>query len=94
MLSLLDLLRLFTAFALIFVVLPYLAIRSKGDPSLWRTLTLGFVQTAFFVQISAMVLGDWKLYLPGAAAGSFVLWLGVTAAFARQFLRHSRRRAH
>ncbi len=84
MLSLLDLLRLVTAFALIFVVLPYLAIRRKADASLWRTLTVSFVQTAFFVQISAMVLGDWKLYLPGAAAASYLLWLGVTAAFARQ----------
>ena len=84
MFSLLDLLRLSTAFAAIFVVLPYLAVRRKGDESLWRTLTIGFVRTAFFVQISAMVLGDWKLFLPGAAAASFVLWLGVTAAFARQ----------
>ena len=84
MFSLIDLLRLCTAFAAIFVVLPYLAMRRKGDGSLWRTLTLGFVQAAFFVQISAMVLGDWKLYLPGAAAASYMLWLGVTAVFARR----------
>ena len=84
MFSLLDLLRLCTAFALIFVILPYLAVRRKGDSAMWRTLTIGFVRTAFFVQISAMVLGDWRLYLPGAAAASLVLWFGVTAAFARQ----------
>ena len=83
MFSAFDLIRLAAAFATIFLALPYLAFKKKrggGSPAL--VLALGFVHAAFFVQVSAMVLGDWKLYLPGAAAATYALWLGAAALFA------------
>lgn len=71
MVSPLDLLRLVAAAALIFGVIPYFVFR--------RNLVRGFIHAAFFLQVTAMLLGDWKLYLPGSAAACYVLWCGAAA---------------
>ena len=83
MFSAFDLFRLAAAFATVFLALPYLAFKRRGGvESPAEVLALGFVHAAFFVQVSAMVLGDWKLYLPGAAAATYAIWLGAAALFA------------
>ena len=66
MFSSLDLLRLFAAFAIIFALIPYLVFGRK--------LARGFIHAAFFFQVAAMVLGDWRIFLPGTAFALYVLW--------------------
>lgn len=68
-----DLIRLFAGFALLYAALPYAAF-GRGSS---LTAAVAFVQTAFFFQVSAMVLGDWGLYLPGAAASLYLVFLGA-----------------
>lgn len=84
MLSWFELIRLLAAFGLVFLALPYaaqFARRRRGAGHLELAVT-GFVQATFFVQTSGMILGDWRLYLPGAAVVSFSLFLGGVALFA------------
>ena len=76
-----DLFRLFAAFAAVLVVVPYFVFR--------RNVTRGFVHAAFFLQIAAMVLGDWKLYLPGSAAALYLLWCVAAFFMVRRRSRNS-----
>lgn len=71
-----ELLRLFAAFSAIFVVIPRLIF----GPGLAR----GFVHAAFFLQAAAMIFGDWKLFLPGSAAGLYLLWALSAALWVRR----------
>ena len=84
MISWLALIRLLAAFAFVFVVLPYAALRARRQKGAGRVelAAMGFAQAAFFVQTSGMVLGDWRLFLPGAAAATYTLFLGGVALFA------------
>ena len=52
-------------------------------------MTRGFVHAAFFLQITAMVLGDWKLYLPGSAAALYLLWCVAAFFMVRRRSRNS-----
>ncbi len=76
MFSAFDLLGLFTAAAVILVVIPHFVFR--------RNTARGFVHAAFFLQAAAMVLGDWKLYLPGAAAAFYLIRCLVAAWLVRR----------
>jgi hypothetical protein len=71
-----DLIRLLLAFAVLFAIVPYLVFR--------RNLVRGFVQAVFFLQLAAMVLGDWKLYLPGSAGALYVVWCAAAAFLIRR----------
>ncbi len=71
-----DLFRLFAAFAAVLVVIPYFVFR--------RNVTRGFVHAAFFLQIAGMVLGDWRLYLPGSAAALYLLWCVAASIMVRR----------
>ena len=82
MLATLDLLRLFAAFAVIFAVIPYFVFQ--------RQLARGFVHAAFFLQVAAMVLGDWKIFLPGAALALYVLWCAAASWMVRRRQPHVR----
>lgn len=84
--SWLELVRLLTAFGLVFGVLPYLAFAGakQTDASRSRRAAVAFAQTAFFFQATGMVFGDWRLYLPGAAFALYVVFLIAAAMFTRR----------
>ena len=72
----LELIRLAAALAAILVLIPWLIFR--------RPTARAVVHAAFLLQIAAMVLGDWKLYLPGAACALYLTWCGATAWILRR----------
>ena len=76
MFSALDLLRLFAAFAAVFLIVPRVVFG--------RNVARGFVHAAFLLQVAAMVLGDWKFYLPGAAAALYLVWCLSAALMIRR----------
>ncbi|MFN7923770.1 MAG: hypothetical protein U0Q16_26955 [Bryobacteraceae bacterium] len=78
-----DLVRLSLAFALLYVALPALALRAGRPSRPWYDDSVAaFVRVSFFFQITAMILGGWKLCLPGSLGGLYAVWLAATAAFA------------
>ena len=81
--ELLDLIRVGLVLLITFLVLPLYATRAgdkwKQD---WKDLaTPVFIRTAFFFQISVIVLAQWKLCLPGLMAAVYFAWLILNAVF-------------
>lgn len=78
-----DLVRLTLVFVLVYVLLPGLALRAGRARRPWYDdAVAGFVRVSFLFQVAAMILGAWKLCLPGSMGGLYAIWLAATAAFA------------
>ena len=81
--ELLDLIRVGLVLLVIYLVLPLYATR-LGDKwkKDWKDLAAPvFIRTAFFFQISVIVLAQWKLCLPGLMAAIYLAWLLLNAVF-------------
>jgi len=81
--SFLDLTRLTLALLGLTLVLPGLALLAGRSRSRWPDhLGSAFIRSTFFLLCATLVLGDWRLCLPGAMASLYLLFLAATAAFA------------
>ncbi len=79
--ELFDLIRVALVLVVTYLVLPICASR-VGDKwkQDWKDLAAPvFIRTAFFFQISVIVLAQWKLCLPGLMAAIYSVWLIVNA---------------
>ncbi len=85
--EILNLFRVAVLFGLVFWVLPLFASR-LGDKwkSDWQQLSgIVFIRTALFFQIAVVVLGHWRLCLPGIMAALYIGWLFINAGLSYRF---------
>ena len=81
--NIVDLIRAMAAFAAVYLVIPAAAMRfGSRKPVRLEEIPRAFLSAAFFVQVSVLILGDWRLCLPGAFGALYLVWAGLTAAFA------------
>ena len=70
--------RVLAGWLILFGLAP-LAIRRAGLG--WpERLAVGFLESAFVVQVAVMILGDWRLCNPGTVFAVYLGWLVMRAA--------------
>lgn len=83
--SIAELLRLLAAFGFILLLAPYAAIRQNGAGSagVYR-LGAAFARVALFLEVVMLVLGRFRMTLPGAVLAPYVLWITWSAWWAHR----------
>ena len=80
-----EFLRVALPMILLLALLPAVAAKmsSRGRTSSFPDLlALGFVRTALFLVFLGLLLGEWKLYLPGVVFSAYAVWIVATAVLA------------
>jgi len=69
---------------LVFVALPLLAAKAgdKWQGGIGSLLVPSILRTVLAVEFTAIILGSWKLCLPGIVVSIYALWLGATVVLA------------
>ncbi len=80
----LDYTRVGAALILLYCVLPMCARRMSDAPlEPWRRdIVPAFIRACLFYQVTAIILGNWRLCFAGLFAGLTVLWLSAMMVFA------------
>ena len=78
-----ELARVVVAFAAVYLLVPVAALRYGGQRERsCHDFADAFLQSIFFIQVTVLILGDWRLCLPGSLGSLYAIWAGLTAAFA------------
>ena len=80
-----DFLRVAVPMFLLFALLPALAEKMSRAGATARfpdLLAVGFVRTALFLVFLGLLLGPWKLYLPGVVFSAYAVWIVSTVVVA------------
>ncbi len=80
-LNLLECVRLLAVFAIVYLFVPWLVARRGSGPGWPIELASAFTRVCFFFQALVMLLGVWKLSLPGTVVTSYILWIAGSFAF-------------
>lgn len=79
-----DFVRVLVTLAIVYVGLPLLARRMGDAPARpwYSDIPHAFLQACLFLEVSSLILGNWRLCYAGLLTFLMLCWLGVLAAFA------------